>query len=80
MDIKTTVFVSCIPVVGYRQLLGAEAKDALLEMGYTHVLVDDNGIFHALSNENKILEGYRIYAQQSVVMAELDNEDQVPSS
>lgn len=78
MAIETTLFISSIPVVGYRQLVGTEAKDALLRMGYTHVLVDDNGVFHALSEDNRVLEGYRIYAHQSVAVAELsDAEDKV---
>jgi hypothetical protein len=68
---KADVFISAVPVSGYRQLMGSEASEVLMtKFGMTHVFIDDNGIFHALSKENKVLEGYRIYERFSVVTME----------
>lgn len=71
MVVSTSLFISCMPVSGYRQIVGSEARDALIAMGMTHVLVDDNGLFHALSKDNELLEGYRLYERQSVVTMEV---------
>ena len=74
MSISTTLFISAMPVSGYRLVTGSEAKDALLAMGMSHVFVDDNGLFHALSKDNELLEGYRLYERHSVAMMEQPTE------
>lgn len=66
MAIEKQLFVSPVPRDGYRQLFGSEAQDALVAMGLTHVHVDDDGVFHALSEDRRVLEGHRLYERQTV--------------
>lgn len=58
---KTEFFLSSQVLSNYKQVPIAKAEEWLREQGYKFVYVDDNGIIHARSQQNKIIEGHRLY-------------------
>ena len=60
---KTEFFLSSQVLSNYRQISIAKAEEWLREQGYKFIYIDNNGIIHARSQQNKIIEGYRLYTR-----------------
>lgn len=58
---KTEIFLSSQILSNYKQVPIADAEEWLRNQGYKFVYIDTNGIIHARSQQNKVIEGYRLY-------------------
>lgn len=68
MEYKTELFLSAKLLVGYEQVKGEEAERLLKKQGYEYIHVDNDGSVHALSKNNKIIEGYKVYKRKIPVV------------
>ena len=58
---KTEIFLSKQILSNYKQVPIADAEEWLRNQGYRFVYIDTDGVIHARSQQNKVIEGYRLY-------------------
>lgn len=58
---KKEIFLSSQILSNYKQVPIPEAEEWLRNQGYKFVYIDADGVIHARSQQNKIIEGYRLY-------------------
>lgn len=58
---KTEYFLSSQILSNYKQVPIDKAEEWLREQGYKFVYIDDNSVIHARSQQNKLIEGHRLY-------------------
>ena len=61
-NFRDVVYVSNLPSTD-RQLYGAEARDVLYQLGYTHVYVDDAGQVFAISPQGDMCTRHKVYVK-----------------
>lgn len=58
---RTEIFLSSQILSNYKQVPIAEAEEWLRSQGYKFIYISNDGVIHARSQQNKVIEGYRLY-------------------
>lgn len=61
---KVEIFLSNRILSDYKQVPRDQAEKWLEDKGYKFVYIGDDGVIHARSQNNKLLEGYRLYMRE----------------
>jgi hypothetical protein len=67
MKLKEEMFLSKLPMEGYVKATDKEAEAYLKERGFNFIHVDTEGNLHALSKENRYLDGCKVYKKKVIV-------------
>ena len=61
---KKEIFLSSQILSNYKQVPIPEAEEWLKDQGYKFVYISNDGVIHARSQKNKLIEGYRLYMRE----------------
>jgi hypothetical protein len=61
---KVEIFLSSKILSDYKQVPREEAEKWLDDHGYKFVYIGDDGAIHARSQNNRLIEGYRLYMRE----------------